>query len=202
MSFMLWQRSDAARIVSSRLVLRAAEVPPLLEANALRDRLERLCEEQERTVAAAAAAGHQEGLARGRAEGLRAAQDEVAATLLHLTESAATQRERQRNEVGALALQVVRRLIGSLAGDAVFVALADTVTAELLPAPPVTLVVHPDRCDAVRARLADASTLCCEVRGDPACAEDACRLETAEGSVDVALETQLARLAAAWGVAS
>lgn len=202
MSFMLWQPGDAARVVSSRLVLRAAEVPPLLEANALRDRLERLCREQAQTIAAAAAAAREEGLASGRRQGLRAAQDEVAARLLALAEAADAQREQQRNEVGALALQVVRRLIGHLADDAVLVALADTATAELLPAQPVTLVVHPDRCDAVRARLAAAEALRCDVRGDPACAQDGCRIETAEGSVDVTLETQLARLAAAWGVAA
>ncbi len=200
MSFMLWQRSETLRVMSSRLVLRAAEVPPLEEANALRDRLDRLCREQEQTVGAAAAAAREEGLARGHAEGLRAAQDEVAARLQALAETAAALRERQRDEVGALALQVVRKLVGSLAADAVLVALADTATAELLPNPAVTLVVHPDRLDAVRARLSATGTLRLEVRSDPGGDIDGCRLETAEGRVDVALETQLARLAAAWGV--
>lgn len=202
MSFLLWQRSDATRVASSRLVLRATEVPPLLEANALRDRLEALCAGQEQAVAAAAAAAHEAGWARGHEEGVRAAQDEVAARLLALAETAAAQRERQRNEVGALALQVVRKLIGSLAADAVLVALADTATAELLPQQPVTLVVHPDRCEAVRALLSQAPGVRCELRADPACGFDSCRLETAEGSVDIALETQLARLAAAWSIQS
>jgi flagellar biosynthesis/type III secretory pathway protein FliH len=200
MSFMIWQRGDAARFASSRLVLRAAEVPLLQEANSLRDRLEQLHRDREQIVAAAAATGHAEGFARGRDEGRRAAEDEAAATLLGLAENAAAERERLRNEVGALALQVVRKLIGSFDADAVLVALADTATADILPAQPIALVAHPDRCDAVRARLASAQALRCEVRGDSSCTLDACRLETEHGSVDVALEAQLARLAAAWGM--
>jgi flagellar biosynthesis/type III secretory pathway protein FliH len=200
MSFIVWQAGDAARIAASRLVLRAREVPLLQEANALRDRLEQLVREQQRTVDEAAAAAHDEAFARGLEEGRRAAQAEAAALLLKLAETAAAERERQRNEVGALALEVVRKLVGSLAADVALVALADTAAAELLPTQPVALVVHPDRCDAVRARLVAAEDLHWEVRGDAACALDACRLETSHGSVDVALEPQLARLAAAWGV--
>ena len=37
-----------------------------------------------------------------------------------------------------------------------------------------------------------------EMRGEPTSAHDTCRLETEYGSVDVALETQLATLQAAW----
>ncbi len=202
MSFMLWQRGDVARIVGSRLVLRADEVPPLLEASALRDRLEQLCHEQEHTVARAAEAAGAEASARGFEAGRRAAEDETAATLLRLAEQAAAERERQRNQVGALALQVVRKLIGGLDAADVLVALADTATAEILPNRPVALVVHPERCEAVRARLARHDALRCEVRGDPALGAEACRLETADGSLDVALDTQLARLAAAWGAAA
>ena len=141
-----------------------------------------------------------EGWVEGRDEGRCAAQDEAAATLLALAERASAERQRQRDDVGALALQVVRKLIGSFAPDAVLTALADTATAELLPQQPVALFVHPDHADAVRIRLATAPVLRCEVRADPMCAADACRLETTHGSVDVALEAQLARLAAAWGV--
>jgi len=72
----------------------------------------------------------------------------------------------------------------------------------------LALVVHPDRCAAVRAALAQRATSAAsepvpdfEVRGDDRCAADDCRIETELGSADASLETQLARLAAAWGVA-
>src|SRR5262245_16660998 len=46
MSFVLWQRGRDTGIASTRLVLRAAEVPLLAEAHVLRDRLEALHVEQ------------------------------------------------------------------------------------------------------------------------------------------------------------
>jgi flagellar biosynthesis/type III secretory pathway protein FliH len=108
--------------------------------------------------------------------------------------------------VGALALQVARKLLGRLPEDTLLAALADTAARETLTAPPLALVVHPDRVDAVRAQLAtfardgDDAALRCEVRADAACAPDTCRLETEHGTVDASLEAQLARLAQAWGI--
>lgn len=206
MSYLLWQRSTDTRIASSRLVLRAAEVPVLGDALALRDELERLRREQAQIVAEACREARERGHAEGAALGRREAHERLATNLATLAQHSAEDRERLRNEIGALALQVVRKLLGRFADDAVLVALADTAAAEVLPAPVVAVVVHPDRVDAVRTRLAagrgtdTAPGLACEVRGDAACPIDACRLETGHGSVDVALEAQLARLEAAWAV--
>lgn len=204
MTFLLWQRSTDTRIASSRLVLRAAEVPVLGDALALRDELERLRREQAQLVADARAEARAQGHADGAALGRREAHERLATNLATLARQSAAERERLRNEIGALALQVVRKLLGRFADDEVLVALADTAAAEVLPTPVLAVVVHPDRVDAVRARLAAgrdheaAPSLDCEVRGDAACTIDACRLETGHGSVDVALEAQLARLEAAW----
>lgn len=206
MSYLLWQRSTDTRIASSRLVLRAAEVPVLGDALALRDELERLRREQAQIVAEACREARERGHAEGAALGRREAHERLATNLATLAQHSAEDRERLRNEIGALALQVVRKLLGRFADDAVLVALADTAAAEVLPAPVVAVVVHPDRVDAVRTRLAagrgtdTAAGLACEVRGDAACPIDACRLETGHGSVDVALEAQLARLEAVWAV--
>ncbi len=199
MSFLVWQRSAEARIASSRLVLRAHEVPLLQDAQSLRDRLERLCGEQEQRNAEAARQAREQGHALGFEQGQHEAAETLAAQWLEQSRAAADERERLRGEVGALALQVVRKLLGAFADDAVLVALADTAADDILPAQPLALAVHPDRCEAVRARLASAGTrLRCEVRGDTACAVDTCRIETEHGSVDVSLEVQLARLEAAW----
>jgi type III secretion system HrpE/YscL family protein len=202
-SFLLWHRQGDARIAATRRVLRAAEVPLLADAQTLRDHLDQLCRTQAQHVAEAAAQACQEGHALGIAEGRRELADRLSAHLVSLAEAAAIERERMRNDVGALALQVVRKLLGQFAEESVLVALADAAAGELLPSQPLTLVVHPDRCDAVRERLSarPAAVLRCEVRADPSLALDGCRLETEHGSVDISLESQLARLAAAWGAA-
>jgi flagellar biosynthesis/type III secretory pathway protein FliH len=107
-SFLLWLRGGDARIASSRLVLRAAEVPLLADAQALRDSVERLRAEQVALVAAATARGHEQGVAQGLEAGRREANEQMAATLTALASSSAQERDRLRGEVGALALQVVR----------------------------------------------------------------------------------------------
>ena len=207
MSYLMWQRSGAVRIASPRFVLRAAEVPLLHDAHALCDALERLHDGEEQRIVAVAAEARERGYAEGHEQGRRESAEKLAATLVALAHASEIERERLRNDTGALALQVVRKLLGHFADDAVLVALAATATDDMLPAQPLALVVHPDRCSAVRERLAASATtpagsapaLRCEVRGDPSCAPDACRLETEHGSVDASLEAQLARLAAAWG---
>jgi len=202
MSFVVWQRGGDARIASSRVVLRAAEVPLLADAHAVRESLERLRDEQDEIVAAAVARGHEDGLAQGREAGRREANEAMAAMLTELARSAAHERDRLRGEVGALALQVVRKVLGQFDADKVLAALAATAANDLLPSQAVVLFVHPDLCKAVRELLAavadDGPALRCEVRADPAATRDCCRLETEHGSVDASLNAQLARLDAAW----
>ena len=201
MSFMWWQRGGDARIASDRLVLRAAEVPLLQHALALRDTLERRRDEQVQAITDAIADGRAEGLAAGLAEGRRAAAQEVAETLQRLATESHAERERLRADTAALALQVVRKLLGQFADDELLLALAATAAAELLPGTPPALVLHPQQADAVRARLAAAGgegMAPFTVREDASCALGACRLETEHGSVDVSLDVQLARLAEAW----
>jgi flagellar biosynthesis/type III secretory pathway protein FliH len=200
MSFLWWQRVGDARIASDRLVLRAAEVPLLQHALALRDTLERRRDEQVQAITDAIAAGRAEGHAAGLAEGRRAAAQDLADSLQRLAAESQAERERLRADTAALALQVVRKLLGNFADDAVLLALAATAAADLLPGAPPALVVHPQQADALRVRLAAAGegAAMFTVREDASCAVDACRLETEHGSVDVSLDVQLARLAEAW----
>ena len=205
MSYLLWHATGAARIASSRQVLRAAEVPLLHQAGDLCEQLARLhCEEVER-LAQAQAEARQQGHAQGLQEGRGAAREEIAQTLVALAQASGREREQLRREIASLSLQVARKLLGRYAEDERLAALADTAARDALPAQQLTLVVHASLADAVRERLAapraaagDATPLRFEVRGDPACAHDTCRVETEHGSVDASLEGQLARLAKAW----
>jgi flagellar biosynthesis/type III secretory pathway protein FliH len=209
MTFVLWQRGRDTGIASTRLVLRAAEVPLLSDAQTLRDRLQALHSEQAQRVDAACEEARVRGHNLGLEQGVLAASDEVASSLTTLALAAEHERERLRTQVGALALHVARKLLGQLADDERLVSLADTAARDMLPATALTLVVHPEQADGVRARLAGRSSesargapppLAFEVRADPACEFDSCRIETELGSVDASLDAQLARLGDAWGV--
>ena len=207
MSFLLWQRESGVAIASARLVLRAGEVPALRDAQQLRDELDTLRREQEMRVQAARDAAHAEGLAAGLSEGRARARDEIAATLAALATTAAQHEAHRRADVAALALQVARKLLGELDGAERLAAMANEAAREMLPAPRLTVRVHPDRSDAVRAQLqrmaarGDAETaVSFEVVGDDGCAVDDCRIDSELGSADASLDQQLARLAQAWGV--
>src|SRR5262245_36736074 len=152
MSFVLWFRDRNVGFGSGRVVMRAAEVPMCKSAEALRDRLEQLNEGEADRIAAAAEEARVKGYVAGREEGVLQARDEMADAILELTQSAARERERVRGEVAALALEVVRKMIGGLPADAVLVGLAETAASDMLPTQTMTLVVHPQQCDAVRAR--------------------------------------------------
>lgn len=200
MSFLLWQRAGLATnvaIASPRRVLRAHEVPLLQDALAVRDRIQALHDEQAQHVAAAEQRGRVAGHEQGLAEGRLAAQAELATRLQALAEDAGRQHEQLRQQVVPLALQVVHKLLGGFAPDAVLVALARTALDDLLPSPGLTLWVHPEQLDAVRGRLMESPAEPAwpgEVRADPSCAPDTCRLETDHGSVDASLSTQLEQL--------
>jgi type III secretion system HrpE/YscL family protein len=207
MRFLLWHRDRKLAFGSSRVVLRAHEVPLLADAEALRDRIEQLNDEEGRRIATAAEQARAQGHQAGREQGQRAARDEAAATLTELALAAAQERERMRGEIAALALEVTRKVLAQLPADAVLVGLAETAARDMLPTQTMTLIVHPQRCDEVRERLAataamanDGPALRFDVRSDAACHLDTCLIETEHGSVDASLDAQLERLARAWGV--
>lgn len=206
MSFLLWQRG-ALGIASTRVVLRAAEVPLLQEAGALVERLQALWHAEAGRVEAAAEAGRTHGWAEGGEQARQAAEAELAAQLAQVTTQVEAVRDEARQEVAALALQVVRKLLGSLPEPERQAALALQAARELLPARTWRLAVHPQVAPALRARLASLGP---DARGGLAQAEvceDAglalgdCRLDTEFGSARAGLDAQLARLASAWGVA-
>jgi type III secretion system HrpE/YscL family protein len=210
-SFLLWQRDLDVGIASRRRVLTAAEVGPLLEAQALCQRVADLAASRAAKIDEAAQTARAAARAEGLELGRREAREEVSTTLAALAATAAAERDRLCGEVGSLALEVVRKILGEFAPPVVLVALARSALCEMLPAPAVTLVVHPDRVDAMREGLEgrpadDCGSHDCargarlEVRADPGCALDDCRLETGLGVVDAALDVRLAKIAQAWGI--
>lgn len=208
MSFLLWQRHGPVGIAAGRRVLRAAEVPLLAEANRLCGQLQALHAEETTRLEAACAEGRRSGYQAGFDEGLAAAAEEHAARVTALAAAAARHREALAEQVAGLALEVARKMVGGLADGERLLALAATAVQEVLPEGPLTLLVHPERVPAVRETLAAyaaqgmATRLpSFDVRGDGELDIDACRIESAFGSVDASLDTQLQRLADAWGVA-
>lgn len=205
MSYLLWQRDRSIGLGSARVVLRAANVPVFADAHRLRDKLEQLNEDAAQRIAAAAEDARVQGYVTGREQALREARDEMAQQLAGIVKQAAAEREQTRGEIAALALQVVRKLLGQFPADGVLAALAQNAAREQLGAPSMTLFVHPDRVDSVRTQLAaiastDPAEPRLDVKPDPECKPDVCRIETEFGTIDASLEAQLNRIADAWGV--
>jgi flagellar biosynthesis/type III secretory pathway protein FliH len=208
-SFQLWHRqpTQALGIAADRRVLRAHEVPPLLQADALLASLQALQVEQQARVDAACEAARVDGHRRGLAQGQAEAQTRLDRALATLTQQHEAAREQLQQAVARLALDVAQKLLGSLPADAALAHLATQAARELLPARTWRLQVHPTQVATLHAALqaADpedkAGLRHAEIVPDASLAETDCRLTTEFGSADASLATQVQRLAQAWGVA-
>lgn len=205
MSFLLWQR-DQLGIASGQQVLRAAQVPLLQDASALVARLQALWQAESGRIEAAEESARRRGRAEGEERARVSAEAALAERLAALAHQAEAARDEARQQVAALALQVVRKLLGGLPLAESQAALALQAARELLPARVWRLAVHPDAAPALRERVARlgpeerAALAGGEVVEDASLAPDDCRLDTEFGSARAGLEAQLDRLAAAWGV--
>jgi flagellar biosynthesis/type III secretory pathway protein FliH len=196
--FMLWHRDPQARlgIASDRRVLRAAEVPPLQDAQQLLAALGELLDHERSRVDAACARAAAEGLRQGLAEAQDRSRAQVAEALAGLARAQEDERQRLQQAVAGLALEVFQKLLGQ-AGQA---------ARELLPARTWRLQVHPGQLAALRAALQavdpddKAGLASAEIVADAELAEGDCRLTTEFGSADAGLDTQVRRLAHAWSL--
>ena len=206
MSFLIWHGGSVG-LASDRRVLRPDEVQPLESALAVARRLADEQAAQAGRVQAAVAAGQAEGRHQGAAAAQAAAQVRLAEELTQLARQAQAHRERDQQAVARLALEVVRKLLGSLPQADRLAELAVQSARELLPARTWRLSVHPAQIPAVQARLLQLDPLDrtglaqAELCADPGLPEDHCRLETDLGSAQASVEEQLQRLARAWAVA-
>lgn len=206
-SFMLWHRDPQARlgIASDRRVLRASEVPALQQAQQVLDALHALCAQEQARVEHACAQARAEGLKQGLAQAQAQARAELANELARLTRTHEAERQRLQQSVGGLALEVFQKLLGELPADEQLARLAMQAARELLPARTWRLHVHPSQMAGLRAALQSLDPLDkaglggAEIVADADLATTDCRLTTEFGSADAGLQTQVERLARAWG---
>jgi flagellar biosynthesis/type III secretory pathway protein FliH len=205
--FMLWHRDPEARlgIASDRRVLRAAEVPPLQDAQQLLGALCELLEKEQARVDAACDSARAQGLQQGLVQAQAQSRAEVAETLARLTLAQEDERRRQQQAVAGLALEVFQKLLGEMPADERLARLASQAARELLPARTWRLQVHPGQVATLRASLQaidpddKAGLAGAEIVADAELAETDCRLVTEFGTADASLDTQVERLARAWG---
>lgn len=207
-SFMLWHRDPQARlgIASDRRVLRAAEVPALQDAQQLLAELRELFAQEQLRADQACAQARAEGLRQGLAQAQVQSRAEVANALAAQARAHEAERQRLQQSVGALALEVFKKLLGELPADEQLARLATQAARELLPARTWRLQVHPGQVSGLRAALMaldpddKAGLSGAEIVGNAELAEDDCRLTTEFGSADASLATQVDRLARAWSL--
>ncbi len=211
MSFVLWHSADAQPmqasigLASTRLVFRASEVPVVRDALELLDQIGALAGTHTRRVEDATATARRDGFERGREEGLRQGRDDAHAQWLVLARDVATERARLRAQVAELALAATRKIVGDLEPGERLAAAAGEAARQAVPDEPLELHVHPSRVADVERALARgvagfAWPASAAVRGDDAMTPDGCRVRTAHGATEVGIDTQLSRLAVAWGL--
>ena len=136
--------------------------------------------------------GREDGLAQGREE----ARQELAEKLLELEQHNLTQHTAIRDDVVAIALQVVRKIAAGVAPEDMLVALASGAAAEHLPHQAVSLKVHPEHLDTVKERISrikdvSSPSMIETIVADNELGPADCILETSVGQVCADLETQL-----------
>lgn len=201
MSYLLISSDPGASLLADGWRIPADQVPALrsaldvlAQACQRLDAVERLAEEAR---AEARAAGQAEGREQALATG-------AAATAVRLAELSAADRvlrDALRDQVGQLALEVVRRIAGRLASEAVVQQLAEQAVHELLPDQPIVVRVAPAAAGATAQRLW-ALNAAIEVVSDDALGPLDCVLEGPGGRAEASLETQLAALEAAFAEAA
>lgn len=153
---------------------------------------------------AARAAGHEAGFQAGLAE----AHDQMAAAIATLQEAAAgvaAERERVSGAVEGAAVELALRIAEQALAGAVAVQperVVDVVRGalrRLVERDRVTILVHPDDLDLVRAAsdglIAELGGMeHCDVQAERRVARGGAVVRTAEGEVDATLETKLARV--------
>jgi type III secretion protein L len=153
----------------------------------------------EETAHAAYTAAYEQGYAEGRAAGSFEASRMVHETTLAVDRYLA----RLENEIGALALSVVRRMFGDLDVTDLVARAATQALAEFRHEKNVRVTVHPAAVDRVNAALAafmQGKHAPVTVESDPALDEGACIVASDFAVVDASIDVQLRALEA--GLAS
>ena len=144
-------------------------------------------------------AGYQRGVAEGRIAGANEAARLVSETTAKVDRHVAALEQ----DIGALALEVVRRVLGRFDAADLVARTAAQAIAEFRREKWLRVTVHPAAVDQVVTTLAalprDGGPTV-SVEGDPALAERACVVASDFAVVDAGLEAQLKAFASAFGV--
>lgn len=135
----------------------------------------------------------------GRAEGLAAIGDALAAAVADLAGNIEEELAARRADIAAAALAATRAIIGTFDEADATARIASHAAARIAADEDITISVAPAMAAAVRARLADRAGA--TVRENPDAAPLDCVIQTGHGRVIASLPLQLSALAERWGVA-
>jgi flagellar assembly protein FliH len=175
------------------------EFPELAAPRPHEEQLEAAEAEREAELAAARAAGHEEGLATGRAEVSGAARAlAVAASELH--EARALAAEEVEPLAVDLALQIATKVLGGAfeADPELVLELIRGALRRISEPLPATLLVNPDDLELVRDSLSELNVEHggeLTARGERRVERGGCIVRTAAGEVDAQVSVQLERVA-------
>ena len=200
MNILALNSSEGIGLYGGKLVFSASETQALRSCIETADYLQRMkgdaVELLEQSRLKTEEQGFQQGLQLGRDE----ANKELAASLL------AQQRELQqaqqdiRDRSVVIALEIVKKIAGNLAPEQLVLSLAQTAAKELAPDSIVTLRTHTDNIESLKQLLYKQSSSdskimqFIKITGDDNLALDGCVLDTALGSIEADLNTQLAAI--------
>jgi type III secretion protein L len=176
-------------------IVRAAQVDAWRDGfrflAAVREAAGKVEENARSTYAAAYAKGYAEGRAAGAIEATRLVRDTTLGVDRYLA--------KLEGEIGALALSIVRRVVGDLDRADLVARAAAQAVAEFRQEKTIKVTVHPaaaDRISRALAGLAQSNGATVTVEADPALDQGACIVAGDFAVVDASIETQLQAFAA------
>lgn len=191
MSFTLLRGGEALAVNGWRIP--AADVARLRDALALTDALRERSASADARIAAAEAEGRRQGFEAGHAEGRAAALQDGAARAVQLSTEVRAAQSDMRDQLGRLALEVVRRISVDLGTQATLEAVAERAVREVLSDQPLVVHVPEDAASGVSRRLWPMNAEV-EVVADAALGEGECVVVSRRGSTRAGLTVQLAAL--------
>jgi type III secretion protein L len=176
-------------------IVRAAQVEAWRDGfrflSAVREAAGKVEENARRTYAAAYAKGYKEGRAAGAIEASRLVRDTTLGVDRYLA--------KLESQIGALALSIVRRVLGEFDNPDLVARVAAQAVAEFRQDNAIKVSVHPtaaDRVSSALAALTQSNGANVTVEADPALDQGACIVASDFAVVDASIETQMQAFAA------
>lgn len=197
-NFLLLHADRAATLLADDPIVSAEDVTRLDSATALLGAAAMLRDDAQEARNAVLATARAEGFAAGHAEGLAAGEASIREELLRLAQDDAGRAAAQRADLAKLALEVVRRIAGTIGAPDMIAGIAAQAAAQVAPETAASVRVHPDAVAATTQRLAGLRHI--TVEADDSLAPNDCVLVTPLGRTHAGLDTQIAQLERAWGL--